>query len=148
MNRRQLDTVDNALSIADSALNAREKEAKTITKRWNIDMGSDSWLSKNIRPILALLFSVTFIIGCLCGLPVAPMEAPMLMIIGAYFTSRGVEKIMKDRAKAKKETQESAIKAKKEIAKMEESAKKSELKSVRLDARVAAREARRRKRSE
>ena len=35
-------------------------EMQEVTKRWQSDMASDSWLSKNIRPL-----SLVFLTGCL-----------------------------------------------------------------------------------
>lgn len=72
------------------------------TKRWLGDMQSDSWLSKNIRPITLLHW--TWIITILIVLDsalssfdvpeiwVKMIEISYLTILGAYFVIRGAEK--------------------------------------------------------
>jgi hypothetical protein len=52
------ETVSAVADVVDKFVaNPAEKEAaraaieEEISKRWNSDMGADSWLSKNIRPL-------------------------------------------------------------------------------------------------
>ena len=42
-------------------------EMQEISKRWTADMASTSWLAKNVRPIILVFFSVTYIIGWYAG---------------------------------------------------------------------------------
>lgn len=71
-----------------------------VTDRWKADMLSDSWLSKNIRPmVLIFLLSVytLFSVGSAAGISVTPayveLLAQMLMVVmSAYFVGRTVEK--------------------------------------------------------
>lgn len=84
-----------------------EVDQNNITDRWKADMGSDSWLSKNIRPLsLVAIFSayVVFALMSAFNLAVNADYVELLgqwgiIIFGAYFTSRGAEKIMDMRAK-------------------------------------------------
>lgn len=84
-----------------------EIDQNNITDRWKADMGSDSWLSKNIRPLsLVAIFSayVVFALMSAFNLAVNADYVELLgqwgiIIFGAYFTSRGAEKIMDMRAK-------------------------------------------------
>jgi hypothetical protein len=84
-----------------------EVDQNNITDRWKADMGSDSWLSKNIRPLsLVAIFSayVVFALMSAFNLEVNADYVELLgqwgiIIFGAYFTSRGAEKIMDMRAK-------------------------------------------------
>lgn len=77
-------------------------DQNNITDRWKADMASDSWLSKNIRPMsLVAIFSayVVFALMSAFGLAVNEDYVELLgqwgiIIFGAYFTSRGAEKIM------------------------------------------------------
>jgi hypothetical protein len=79
-----------------------ETDQNNITDRWKADMASDSWLSKNIRPLsLVAIFSayVVFALMSAFGLAVNEDYVELLgqwgiIIFGAYFTSRGAEKIM------------------------------------------------------
>jgi hypothetical protein len=43
-------------------LNADNVEAQEISKRWQADMASDSWLSKNIRPMTLVYILTAFIL--------------------------------------------------------------------------------------
>lgn len=84
-----------------------EVDQNNITDRWKADMGSDSWLSKNIRPLsLVAIFSayVVFALMSAFNLEVNADYVELLgqwgiIIFGAYFTSRGAEKIMDMRTK-------------------------------------------------
>jgi hypothetical protein len=84
-----------------------ETDQNNITDRWKADMASDSWLSKNIRPLsLVAIFSayVVFALMSAFGLDVNEDYVELLgqwgiIIFGAYFTSRGAEKIMDMKAK-------------------------------------------------
>ena len=81
----------------------------SVTERWKADMLSDSWLSKNIRPmVLVSLLSCYFLFALLSGFDFTVTEsyvellAQMLMLVmGAYFAGRTIEKIvdMKERGK-------------------------------------------------
>jgi hypothetical protein len=84
-----------------------ETDQNNITDRWKADMASDSWLSKNIRPLsLVAIFTayVVFALMSAFGLAVNEDYVELLgqwgiIIFGAYFTSRGAEKIMDMKAK-------------------------------------------------
>jgi hypothetical protein len=84
-----------------------ETDQNNITDRWKADMASDSWLSKNIRPLslVAIFFAyVVFALMSAFGLAVNEDYVELLgqwgiIIFGAYFTSRGAEKIMDMKAK-------------------------------------------------
>lgn len=81
---------------------AFEVDQNNITDRWKADMASDSWLSKNIRPLsLVAIFSayVVFALMSAFNVNVNADYVELLgqwgiIIFGAYFTSRGAEKIM------------------------------------------------------
>lgn len=78
---------------------------KEITERHKYDMQSDSWLSKNIRPLLTIfslflytLFAVSD--GNLGNFDIQDQYVDLLgqiviMSLGFYFTSRGIEKTAK-----------------------------------------------------
>jgi hypothetical protein len=82
-----------------------EIDQNNISDRWKADMSSDSWLSKNIRPLsLVAIFSayVVFALMSAFNLSVNQDYVELLgqwgiIIFGAYFTSRGAEKIMDNR---------------------------------------------------
>lgn len=88
-------------------LQADMNEQDNLTKRQEADMGSDSWLSKNIRPM-----TLIFILGvytAFAGLSAADIEVNNnyvellgqwgMLIMSFYFGGRTLEKIMDMRAK-------------------------------------------------
>ena len=78
---------------------------KEISTRWDSDMKSDSWLSKNIRPItLAFLVISTvlmiFIDAGTINFVVEEkwtdlLQIVLITVIGAYFGGRSLEKVKK-----------------------------------------------------
>jgi hypothetical protein len=84
-----------------------ETDQNNVTDRWKADMASDSWLSKNIRPLsLVAIFTayVVFALMSAFGYNANPNYVELLgqwgvIIFGAYFTSRGAEKIQEMRSK-------------------------------------------------
>ena len=75
-----------------------------ITKRWEADMASDSWLPKNIRPmtlvVLLLTFLVVIVVDSIQWIPfdvsesyVSMLEVLMTTVFTAYFAGRTYEKI-------------------------------------------------------
>ena len=86
-------------------------EQQEITKRWQADMSSDSWLSKNIRPLtlIAILTGYfTFAMMSAFGIETRGAYVELLgqwgqLVMLAYFGGRTVEKIADMRAKAKEE---------------------------------------------
>lgn len=90
-------------------LQADNVEAQEISKRWTSDMGSDSWLSKNIRPmtLIAILIGYfVFATASAFGIEVKQAYVELLgqwgmLIMSAYFGGRTLEKIM-DRKNATK----------------------------------------------
>ena len=83
-------------------LQADANEQNNVSDRWKADMGSDSWLSKNIRP-LTLIFILgvytTFAGFSAVNINVNQAYVELLgqwgmLIMSAYFGGRTLEKIM------------------------------------------------------
>lgn len=82
-------------------------EQSNVTGRWTADMASDSWLSKNIRPLsLIAIFSGYFTFAMMSAYGYNANEAYVtllgnwgMLIFGAYFGSRSLEKITELRTK-------------------------------------------------
>ena len=78
---------------------------KQVTERWSMDMKSDSWLSKNIRPLtlIFLVISTVLIIFIDAGVLqfdvksswVDLLQLVLITVIGAYFGGRSLEKVKK-----------------------------------------------------
>lgn len=75
---------------------------KNITDRWKADMNSDSWLSKNVRPMVLIFLVVStvlmiFIDAGTIKFEVEPkwtdlLQLVLITVIGAYFGGRSLEK--------------------------------------------------------
>ena len=78
---------------------------KQITERWKMDMASDSWLSKNIRPLVLVFLVVAtvlliFIDAGAISFTVQDkwtdlLQLVLITVIGAYFGGRSLEKVKK-----------------------------------------------------
>ena len=83
--------------IALKKLEQEIHEFDGITKRWVADSRSNSWLSKNVRPMTLVFLTVAFIVGW--GLQLEELEIVkelLTIVFIGYFGSRGAEKIMGD----------------------------------------------------
>ena len=91
--------------IKELMVNHQVEVEKNVTERWKADMNSDSWLSKNVRPLVLVFFIVctmllVFIDSGSITFQVdekwkSVIEITMITIIGAYFGGRSVEKLKK-----------------------------------------------------
>lgn len=78
---------------------------KEISERHKNDMQSDSWLSKNIRPLLTIFSLVLYTLFALTDGNIGEFNIAnqyvdllgqiVIMSLGFYFTSRGIEKTAK-----------------------------------------------------
>ena len=105
--------LDNIITTKDEKLEAKRKlkevilshEAqmeKNITDRWSADMNSDSWLSKNVRPLVLIFLVVStvlmiFIDAGAINFTVEEkwtdlLQLVLITVIGAYFGGRSLEK--------------------------------------------------------
>jgi hypothetical protein len=95
------------LEYAKVVADAMKNENNNITERWNADMVSDSWLSKNIRPMsLIAIFVGYFLFAMMSAFGYNANESYVTLlgnwgqlIMGAYFAGRTVEKLAEMRKK-------------------------------------------------
>jgi hypothetical protein len=79
-----------------------EAEQANVSDRWKADMSSDSWLSKNIRPMtLVYILSAYLALAIMDGLGFHIAESYVtllgqwgMLVMGAYFGGRTLEKVM------------------------------------------------------
>jgi hypothetical protein len=71
------------------------QEMDSVTRRWEADAMSDSWLSKNVRPLTLVFFTVVYTAGFFFKYELGAINQILLLIIGAYFGGRSFEKIQK-----------------------------------------------------
>ena len=78
---------------------------KEISSRWNADMKSDSWLSKNVRPMVLVFLVVSTVLLMFIDAGVINfvveakwtdlLQLVLITVIGAYFGGRSLEKTKK-----------------------------------------------------
>jgi hypothetical protein len=103
----QLDLAKLAQEGKLAEIQADTVAMQETSKRWQADMASDSWLSKNIRPmtlVFILLVFCTFSLMSAWKIDVNESYVKLLgewgqLIMLAYFGGRTVEKIMDMKAK-------------------------------------------------
>ena len=77
-------------------------EMQEVSKRWSADMSSDSWLSKNTRPLTLIFLTISFVILIILESSniqfdvdnswVDLLKSLLITVYVAYFGSRGAEK--------------------------------------------------------
>ena len=100
--------IDAAIKEKEILLAAEQVAQGNVTERWKADMLSDSKLSKNIRPLVLLYWTVVISIMAFASkwLEVDPAFIELIkvsygVILAAYFIGRSAEKVidMKERGK-------------------------------------------------
>ena len=91
--------------IKELVSNYEVEMEKQITDRWKSDMASDSWMSKNVRPMVLIFLVVStvlmiFIDAGAISFDVEPkwtdlLQLVLITVIGAYFGGRSLEKTKK-----------------------------------------------------
>jgi len=108
--------VDNLTTSKEEKLEAERKikelvsnyeveMEKTITDRWKSDMASDSWMSKNVRPLVLIFLVVSTVLMMFIDAGVLSfnveakwtdlLQLVLITVIGAYFGGRSLEKVKK-----------------------------------------------------
>ena len=108
--------IDNLHTSAEEKLAAEQKikelianyqieMEKNITSRWQADMNSDSWLSKNIRPLVLVFLVVATVLLIFIDAGTITfkvedkwtdlLQLVLITVIGAYFGGRSLEKVKK-----------------------------------------------------
>jgi hypothetical protein len=88
-------------------IQADMNEQNNVSDRWKADMSSDSWLSKNIRPMaLIAILGGYFVFAMMSAFGLNANESYVtllgnwgMLVFGAYFGSRSLEKITEIRSK-------------------------------------------------
>ena len=105
--------LDDVITTDDEKLEAKRKlkelilnhEAqlqKNVTDRWKADMNSDSWLSKNVRPLVLIFLVVSTVLMIFIDAGTIQftveekwtdlLQLVLITVIGAYFGGRSLEK--------------------------------------------------------
>ncbi len=104
-NNKELTEVEKEMLVKE--LEQDVIEMQEITKRWQSDMLSDSWLSKNIRPLSLAFLTLTLFIYIILdsSLQVFKIDQQwisllgnlLMLVYGGYFGARTLEKIRKNK---------------------------------------------------
>ena len=91
--------------IKEVIANYEVEMEKNITSRWEADLKSDSWLSKNVRPLVLIFLIICtmlliFIDAGTINFEVKSswvdlLQLVLITVIGAYFGGRSLEKVKK-----------------------------------------------------
>ena len=105
--------LDNVITTDEEKLEAKRKlkelilshEAelqRNVTDRWKADMNSDSWLSKNVRPLVLIFLVVSTVLMIFIDAGTIQftveekwtdlLQLVLITVIGAYFGGRSLEK--------------------------------------------------------
>jgi len=96
-------SLDDKIKLQQLIFDQQNKEIEAITSRWQADAASDSWMSKNVRPLVLVWCIVIFsLAGILDSVETIPFninatwndtfEKVMMAVVLAYFGGRTTEK--------------------------------------------------------
>jgi hypothetical protein len=93
------------LKVKELIANYETQMEKEITSRWEADMKSDSWLSKNVRPLVLVFLVLSTVIMIFIDAGTIKfvvedkwtdlLQLVLITVIGAYFGGRSIEKTKK-----------------------------------------------------
>lgn len=79
--------------IALEKLRLERSEMDGVTRRWVADARSGTWLASNVRPLVLIFLTTSYVIGWYMSYPLDEITGLLTIVIGGYFGSRGVEKV-------------------------------------------------------
>ena len=79
--------------IALEKLRLERSEMEGVTRRWVADARSGTWLASNVRPLVLIFLTTSYVIGWYMSYPLDEITGLLTIVIGGYFGSRGVEKV-------------------------------------------------------
>ncbi len=95
------------LKIKELVAKHEAEMEKEISSRWAADMTSDSWLSKNVRPMVLIFLVVSTVLLVFIDAGVIEFEVKaswvdllqlvLITVTGAYFGGRSIEKVRKNK---------------------------------------------------
>ena len=95
--------LEAAHKIKDLVAKHEVEMEEQITSRWASDMNSDSWLSKNVRPLVLIFLVVSTVLLVFIDAGVITfkvedkwtdlLQIVLITVIGAYFGGRSIEKV-------------------------------------------------------
>ena len=97
-------SLDDKIKLQQLIYEQQNKEIQAITSRWQADAASDSWMSKNVRPLVLIwcivIFSLAGILDSVEGIPFNigetwndTFEKLLMSVVLAYFGGRSSENV-------------------------------------------------------
>jgi len=80
-------------TVALAKLEIERAEIDGITARWVADSNSQSFLARNIRPMVLLGLTVAYIIGWFMGLDTSDTSDLVTWVLCGYFGARSADKL-------------------------------------------------------
>ena len=84
---------DEDKQVALKKLEIERAEIDGTTRRWVADARSGSWLASNVRPLVLIFLTISYVVGWYLNYPLDSITGLLSIVIGGYFGSRGVEKV-------------------------------------------------------
>ena len=88
--------------LKELILNHEAEMQQNVTDRWKADMNSDSWLSKNVRPLVLIFLVISTVLMIFIDAGAIQfnveekwtdlLQLVLITVIGAYFGGRSFEK--------------------------------------------------------
>jgi len=88
---------DEDKAIALKKLEIERAEIDGVTRRWVADARSGNWLASNVRPLILVFLTISYVIGWYMNYSLDNITSLLTIVIGGYFGSRGAEKIFGDK---------------------------------------------------
>lgn len=70
-------------------------EMDAVTRRWEADAKSGSWLSSNVRPLSLIFMLLVYAVGFFSNYELDVVNQLVMLMVGAYFGGRSFEKTRK-----------------------------------------------------
>ncbi len=106
--------------LEELLIKSQQSIDENVTRRWESDMASDSWLSKNVRPLVLMFLVVSTVLMVFINAGSIKFDVKdkwtdllqivLITIIGAYFGGRSVEKVGKIKTWREKRAEKKALK--------------------------------------
>jgi len=95
------------LKVKELISDYQTKMESNITDRWKSDMNSDSWLSKNVRPLVLIFLVISTVLMIFIDAGTIQfsveekwtdlLQLVLITVIGAYFGGRSMERVKKNK---------------------------------------------------
>jgi len=106
--------------LEDLLIKSQQSIDENVTRRWESDMASDSWLSKNVRPLVLMFLVVSTVLMVFIDAGSIKFDVKdkwtdllqivLITVIAAYFGGRSTEKVGKIKTWRENRAEKKALK--------------------------------------